>query len=100
MGRVRPNKTGRKDRSVKRAVKTKAKSRDLDQVHEDLTPENKLKLLNQEIDPDLPGLGQFYCIECARHFQNETSLSNHVKTKIHKKRYVFLFQTWGEIRRN
>ena len=38
---------------------------DLDQIHDDLKPENIDKKKHQEIDTDLPGLGQFYCVECA-----------------------------------
>jgi hypothetical protein len=36
----------------------------LDQIHDDLRPENVEKLKTQPLDVDLPGLGQFYCIEC------------------------------------
>ncbi|KAJ1567780.1 hypothetical protein HK405_004784, partial [Cladochytrium tenue] len=48
-------------RDVKRASRTRARTKDLDQIHEDLkAPE---KLLHQPEDPDLPGLGQHYCVE-------------------------------------
>lgn len=87
MGRVRPNKTRRKNRDTKRAVKTKARTKDLDQIHVDLLPENAIKLKTQELDPDLPGLGQFYCIPCSRYFANEEALKDHCGRKLHKKRY-------------
>ena len=29
-----------------------------------MKPENAAKLEAQEVDEDLPGLGQFYCIQC------------------------------------
>lgn len=39
-----------------------------------------------ELDDDLPGLGQFYCTQCARHFADDLSLSRHLVTKDHKRR--------------
>jgi len=39
-----------------------------------------------EVDEDLPGLGQHYCTPCARYFHDETTLSNHLLTKDHKRR--------------
>ncbi|KAI7895902.1 uncharacterized protein EV154DRAFT_386250, partial [Mucor mucedo] len=41
---------------------------------------------NQAIDTDLPGLGQHYCIECARHFISEAHYAEHLKSKLHKRR--------------
>ena len=59
---------------------------DLDQIIVDLKPENAEKLEKQEVDPDLPGLGQHYCISCSRYFVDARALSDHRKTKIHKRR--------------
>lgn len=39
-----------------------------------------------QIDYDLPGNGQFYCIECERHFVDEKTRQLHRKTKLHKNR--------------
>ncbi|CAI4221819.1 unnamed protein product [Auanema sp. JU1783] len=64
----------------------KRPGKDLDQIHEDLKPEKAAKLMNQEIDLDLPGDGQFYCIECARHFTDEKTITAHKKSKPHKNR--------------
>lgn len=64
----------------------KRPGKDLDQIHEDLKPEKAAKLLQQEIDYDLPGNGQFYCIECERHFVDEKTRQLHRKTKLHKNR--------------
>ncbi|KAI8983053.1 hypothetical protein BDB01DRAFT_792223 [Pilobolus umbonatus] len=55
-------------------------------IHDDLKPENVDKMKNQEINTDLPGLGQHYCVECARHFISEVHLEEHLKTKLHKRR--------------
>uniref|UniRef100_A0A0N5AAG8 C2H2-type domain-containing protein n=1 Tax=Syphacia muris TaxID=451379 RepID=A0A0N5AAG8_9BILA len=59
----------------------KRKGKDLDQILEDLKPEKAAKLLNQEVDMDLPGDGKFYCIECNRYFIDDNTLKSHKKTK-------------------
>ena len=46
-------------------LKTKRSTKDVDQIHEDMAPKNKEKLLNQPINDDLPGRGQNYCLHCA-----------------------------------
>ena len=51
-----------------------------------MLPENTAKLENQPINEHLPGLGQNYCVVCARHFISEHSAKVHYKTKEHKKR--------------
>ncbi len=66
-------------------MKNKHYLKDLDLIHEDLKPENKSKLENQNIDEDLPGLGQYYCIDCAKYFVNLQTLNDHLKTKTHKR---------------
>ncbi|GAB6018724.1 hypothetical protein CHUAL_000400 [Chamberlinius hualienensis] len=67
-------------------IKTKRRTKDLDEIVEDLKPENAAKLIEQEPDPDLPGSGQFYCINCSRHFINDQALNEHFRSKIHKRR--------------
>ena len=69
-------------RDVKRSSKTKARTKDLDQIHSDLSQNPQFPL-----DPDLPGLGQHYCVHCARHFISTGDLGVHLRTKLHKKRY-------------
>lgn len=59
---------------------------DLDQIVKDLIPENAEKLEKQEFDPDLPGCGQHYCVSCARYFIDTKALTEHRKTKPHKRR--------------
>lgn len=49
-------------RDVKRSVKTKARTRDLDQIFDDMEPKNFEKLVAQKIDVELPGFGQNYCV--------------------------------------
>ncbi|CAD5226771.1 unnamed protein product [Bursaphelenchus xylophilus] len=62
----------------------KRKAKDLDQIHDDLKPEKAVKLNNQEIDLDVAGDAQHYCIECSRYFIDGHTLLKHKKTKVHK----------------
>lgn len=72
--------------SVKR-YKTKRRTRDLDLIYNDLsTKESIHKLKNQPIDENKPGLGQYYCIECAHYYETQPSLDRHTKGKPHKRR--------------
>ncbi len=52
----------------------------------DLKPDNAQKLVKQDVDFDKPGLAQFYCIHCAKHFINQQAFNDHVKGKPHKRR--------------
>lgn len=63
--RVRRSRTHHGIRDIYRKYRTRNYARDLDQIHEDLKPENLEKIKNQPLDPDKPGLGQNYCVECA-----------------------------------
>ncbi|KAM8796101.1 zinc finger protein 593 [Eudromia elegans] len=73
-------------RSLRRLGKGKRRRRDLDEIHADLRPEAAARLLRQEPDPDLPGCAQFYCLHCARYFVDLTSMKEHFRSKVHKKR--------------
>jgi len=61
--------------------------RDLDQVKADIA---SLKHLSQyqatKAAEDLPGLGEHYCVECAKWFEGEHNLVAHKKGKNHKRR--------------
>jgi bud site selection protein 20 len=74
------------DKGTHKQLKLKHYAKDIDQVVHDLKPENEKVLKNQEKDEDLPGQGQFYCVECARYFINNNSLNDHIRSKPHKKR--------------
>ncbi len=76
-----------KNKQYQRIRKSKHKTKDIDEIVEDLKPQNVLRLTKEQaLDEDLPGLGQHYCVFCARYFVNSGSLSTHYKTKEHKKR--------------
>ncbi|GLG96117.1 Zinc finger protein 593 homolog-like Protein [Gryllus bimaculatus] len=62
------------------------KTKDLDQIDNDMKEENAQKLIHQEIDFDKPGLAQHYCLHCARYFIDDRSLKEHFRTKAHKRR--------------
>lgn len=42
--------------------------------------------MNQTVDLDLPGAAQHYCLHCARYFIDDQALTEHFKTKVHKRR--------------
>jgi bud site selection protein 20 len=69
--------------------KTRRHTRDLDQIHADLHDEKHLaQFKDAKPIEDLPGLGQYYCKECAKFFESETNLNAHQKGKVHKRRYA------------
>ncbi|XP_034250560.1 zinc finger protein 593 homolog [Thrips palmi] len=76
----------RGDTHLQRRWRTSNRTKDLDQINQDLKEENVEKLLNQEVDADKPGKAQFYCLHCARYFINDQALNEHFKTKVHKRR--------------
>ncbi|KAJ3069677.1 hypothetical protein HK102_006859 [Quaeritorhiza haematococci] len=84
MTRVRRKRMHHNIRDIKRSSRTRARTKDLDQIHDDLkAPE---KYVNQEENPDLPGMGKHYCLQCARYFISNESLMEHYKGKVHKRR--------------
>ncbi|XP_076179557.1 zinc finger protein 593 homolog isoform X2 [Ptiloglossa arizonensis] len=82
----------RGDTHLKKGWRTKRRTKDLDEIDEDLKEENVKSLLNQEVDLDKPGAGQYYCVHCARYFINDTALQDHLSTKVHKRRLKALEQ--------
>jgi len=68
-------------------TKTRRRLRDLDQISEDLrSPKHLEQHKSTKAAEDLPGLGRFYCIECAKWFESEHSLVAHRKGSTHKRR--------------
>ena len=67
--------------------KTRRYTRDLDQIHADLASRKHLqKYHDTKAREDLPALGQYYCIECAKWFESEDNFTKHAKGKPHKRR--------------
>ncbi|XP_006008847.1 zinc finger protein 593 [Latimeria chalumnae] len=75
-----------KKKNISKQWKVKRRTKDLDQVHEDMKPENAEKLLHQEVDYDVTGNAQHYCLHCARYFVDQKSLKDHFTSKVHKRR--------------
>lgn len=64
--------------------------RDLDQVIDDIqSPKHLAQFKATKTEEDLPGLGQWYCTECAKWFEGENSLITHRKGSTHKRRLVY-----------
>jgi len=74
------------DTHLKKQWRTKRRTKDLDQIDSDLAPDNKEKLLKQDLDYEKPGLAQFYCVHCAKHFIDDKAFKDHVRGKPHKRR--------------
>ncbi|XP_070776519.1 zinc finger protein 593 [Enoplosus armatus] len=80
------NHSSSKKKNISKTWKTKRRTKDLDQIHSDMKPETASKLLHQEVDYDVTGCAQHYCLHCARYFVDMRSLKEHFKTKVHKRR--------------
>ena len=64
MGRLRKKRMHKNIKDKKKKYRTRRRTKDIDQIHVDLIEENAKELLVQR-DPDLPGEGAFYCLNCA-----------------------------------
>lgn len=65
MGRVRRKRMHKNIKDIKKKARTRRRIKDIDQIHQDLKQENVRNLLDQPRNVDLPGLAQFYCLQCA-----------------------------------
>ena len=82
-----------KNKVFHKSRKTKHYRKDIDQIYDDNKAENIEKYMNQPINEQLPGFGQFYCISCSRYFVNKSAIEAHFKTKDHKKQIKTLKET-------
>ncbi|KAL2106861.1 hypothetical protein VUR80DRAFT_6095 [Thermomyces stellatus] len=72
-------------------TKTRRRTRDLDQAKADLLSPRHLELYKEtKATEDLPGSGLWYCVECSRWFDAESTLSAHKRSKPHKRRVKML----------
>ena len=77
-------------RGAKSKKKTRRYTRDVDQIHADLHDKRHLERYKEtKVAEDLPGLGQWYCVECAKWFDAEPNYLSHKKGSTHKRRLVF-----------
>ena len=73
------------------AAKLTGFCRDYDQVKDDLeSPKHLSQHKASKAAEDLPGLGHFYCVECAKYFSDSHSLNEHRRGKNHKRRVKML----------
>ncbi|KAF8479587.1 hypothetical protein DFH94DRAFT_794106 [Russula ochroleuca] len=87
MSRYRRSRTHKAQRDVHRASRTRARTKDIDQIQLiDLDPKNRTKLEAQDLDYEKPGLAQHYCVECAKYYETDFALRSHWKSKVHKRR--------------
>lgn len=67
--------------------KTRRYTRDLDQIHADVASKRHLQQYKDtKALEDLPGFGEWYCVECAKWFESESNFVKHAKGKPHKRR--------------
>ena len=76
-----------KKKKYKRNVWLCRRDKDIDQIQDELgEAEGKGQPIKFEYDDELPGGGQFYCAETAKHFISAKALADHKKTKFYKRR--------------
>lgn len=76
-----------KQRKYKKKTWLCHRAKDTDQIQTEIEKaEEKGKPITFEYDDELPGGGQFYCVETAKHFQDAKGLADHKKTRYYKKR--------------
>ena len=80
--------SGSKIKRYKRACKTSRRKPDTDEIQTRLekAAEKNTDPAHFEYDDELPGGGQFYCVETGRHFTDAEALKNHKKTREFKRR--------------
>ena len=66
---------------------TKNRTRDFDQVVDDVADPSRVVPLT-EFDEDLPGGGQFYCVECAKYCIDADALERHKGSGPHKRMFA------------
>lgn len=76
-----------KKKKYKRKVWLCNRDKDIDQIQDEIEDsEAKKKPIRFEYDDELPGGGQFYCVETGKHFISAKALADHKKTKFYKRR--------------
>ena len=85
-------------RGPKSKSKTRRYTRDIDQIHADLSCNKHLnKHKDSKAVEDLPDAGRWYCIECAKWFDNESNLLAHRRSKVHKRRWECVLSHTGPV---
>ena len=64
------------------------RAKDTDQIQDELekSEETGTPVGKFDYDDELPGGGQFYCVETAKHFTDAKALADHKKSRYYKRR--------------
>lgn len=80
-----------KKKEYKRKLWLNRRDKDIDQIQDELELSKETgmpveKRLIPEYDDELPGGGQFYCVETGKHFIDAKALADHKKSRFYKRR--------------
>ncbi len=78
-------------KKYKRAIWTSRRPKDIDQIQDELEQAGKEGKTVEDLavkpyDDELPGGGQFFCVETNKHFIDAKALADHKKTREYKRR--------------
>ena len=63
------------------------RAKDTDQIQDEIEKATETgKPITFEYDDELPGGGQFYCVETGKHFADAKGLADHKKSRYYKRR--------------
>ena len=63
------------------------RAKDTDQIQDEIEKAQETGVpIDFQYDDELPGGGQFYCVETGKHFTDEKALADHKKSRYYKKR--------------
>ena len=63
------------------------RAKDTDQIQDEIEKSvEKGEAIHFEFDDELPGAGQFYCVETGKHFTDAKALEDHKKSRYYKRR--------------
>ena len=85
----RKKRAGAKVKKYKKKRWLSNRAKDTDQIQDEI---EKAEEMGQpaadkfEYDDDLPGGGQFYCVETGKHFTDARALADHKKSRYYKRR--------------
>ena len=76
-----------KKKEYKRKTWLSRRAKDTDQIQDEIEKANDAgKPIQFDYDDELPGGGQFYCVETGKHFTDAKALADHKKSRYYKRR--------------
>mmetsp|Transcript_17844 Transcript_17844/g.24752 ORF Transcript_17844/g.24752 Transcript_17844/m.24752 type:complete len:123 (-) Transcript_17844:214-582(-) len=74
-------------KKYKRKCWLKNRAKDTDEIQDEIVKSVETgKEIKFDYDDELPGGGQFYCVETGKHFMNAKALADHKKSRYYKRR--------------